>query len=555
MAKQSQSLSLMFSILIDKYKDDNLIIEKCYDIWINRKGVIFDNQKLFNQILVEKSNKEIQSKLDELKNVRIELTKEVFNFNLSQNNSSVEKIKNLTERKLILDSELNRISNDYKVINDSDKLDKNRILSKLNENTALIDFVYTKIYDFNNIISYRNSGEYHYIAFVVTKKNGVKIVDLGNAQKIDKLNYDLKESFEKNKNNPYSINAYNESSVNTEKLYDLIFKPIKDLLPNINNIYISPDNLLNTLPFEILKNGDKFLIDDYTFTYLTSSKELFLSSDVKTTNDGKIVLIGNPDFNYKDLKKIKISEATRSSFIEGIKEPFESLKGTEVEIDAIEKLFDKKITVKYTKNQANEKILLSLKSPKILHIATHGFYLNDKLEDTNSVDTNYKTRDFFTKERKYLNNKTLYHFDNPLVKSGIVLSGANNIVSGKNNSNGEGIITAEKISSLKLKGTELVVLSACNTGLGEIKTGEGVFGLRRAFLIAGAKSILTSLWPVSDNETKDLMVEFYINYKKNDLDLSNSLKNSSLKIYRNIKEQYGYSNPYFWGPFVLTKSF
>lgn len=129
--------------------------------------------------------------------------------------------------------------------------------------------------------------------------------------------------------------------------------------------------------------------------------------------------------------------------------------------------------------------------------------------------------------------------DNPLLLSGIVLAGANNALkSSVNTEQSDGIITAEKILGLKLQGTEMVVLSACDTGLGEVKAGEGVYGLRRAFVQAGAKSLVMSMWSVPDQETKELMIEFYKNIQSGKLNRCQALRQAALKEMGTVKERY-----------------
>ena len=141
--------------------------------------------------------------------------------------------------------------------------------------------------------------------------------------------------------------------------------------------------------------------------------------------------------------------------------------------------------------------------------------------------------------------------ENPLLRSGIALAGANRALGSKDSKNHTGIVTAEKILGLKLRGTDMVVLSACDTGVGEIKTGEGVFGLRRAFTQAGSKSLVMSLWSVPDKETKELMVEFYKNIRVGKMNRCQALKQAALKEMKVVKERYGHTNPFFWGAFVF----
>ena len=143
------------------------------------------------------------------------------------------------------------------------------------------------------------------------------------------------------------------------------------------------------------------------------------------------------------------------------------------------------------------------------------------------------------------------NIENPLLRSGILLAGARrSLMSGDTGVN-DGIVTAEKILGLNLHGTKMVVLSACDTGLGEVKSGEGVFGLRRAFTQAGAKSLVMSLWKVPDLETKELMVNFYKNIQSGKMKRCQALRQAALEQMKIVEQRQGYPNPRYWGAFVF----
>ncbi|MBI3921810.1 MAG: CHAT domain-containing protein [Armatimonadetes bacterium] len=139
--------------------------------------------------------------------------------------------------------------------------------------------------------------------------------------------------------------------------------------------------------------------------------------------------------------------------------------------------------------------------------------------------------------------------ENPLLRSGLAVAGANRFGKEDSGKAEDGILTAQEISALDLTGTELVVLSACDTGLGQVHNGEGVFGLRRAFLHAGAKTLLMSLAKVPDKETKELMVEFYTHWLKSG-DKVKSLRDAQLAILHKRRKAHGAAHPLFWGMFV-----
>jgi CHAT domain-containing protein len=163
-------------------------------------------------------------------------------------------------------------------------------------------------------------------------------------------------------------------------------------------------------------------------------------------------------------------------------------------------------------------------NPAILHIATHGVFLTDKGRE--SIDTNL------------------------FLWSGIALAGANESAKADSGSE-DGIMTAEKILGLNLTDTGMVVLSACETGMGQAKAGEGVYGLRRAFTQAGAQSIVMSMWSVPDNETKELMISFYRNPMTGTMTKKECLRQAALTQLNRTKAVSGTDNPFYWGGFVF----
>jgi CHAT domain-containing protein len=185
-----------------------------------------------------------------------------------------------------------------------------------------------------------------------------------------------------------------------------------------------------------------------------------------------------------------------------------------------------------TGENALEESIKSTHMPRVLHIATHGFFQPDTTKG-----------------------------NNPLIHSGLLLTGANKTLAGeKSDDLDDGILTAYEAMNLNLDNTDLVVLSACETGLGEIKNGEGVYGLQRAFKVAGAKSIIMSLWKVDDEATQELMVAFYRNWVSAASDQPNkggkgltpvlSKRAAFLKAQKELKAKY--PNPYYWGAFVMV---
>lgn len=192
---------------------------------------------------------------------------------------------------------------------------------------------------------------------------------------------------------------------------------------------------------------------------------------------------------------------------------------------------DKEVAV-YQSENASENLIKSLNSPKILHIATHGFFIAN-VPDPEDQELNISERE-----------KAIRLDENPLLRSGLILAGASN-PQVKETTGEDGVLTAEEAMNLYLDNTELVVMSACETGKGEIANGEGVYGLQRAFQQAGVKNVLMSLWKVDDTATQKLMTYFYEEYLSNGENIREAFQVAQTKL----KEEY--PEPYYWGAFVL----
>ena len=274
----------------------------------------------------------------------------------------------------------------------------------------------------------------------------------------------------------------------TGDIKQLVFDPITPYLKDTEHLLISPDSQLNRLPFEALqpKTGGDYLVQQYQISYLNSGRDL-RKFDLTQPSPNPAVIVANPNYETAD-DTVQLAQTPnrnpgnnrRSNDLSQIQ--VDSLPGTAAEAEAIQPLLpDANI---YTEDKATENALKTVQSPQILHIATHGFFLPDLKRSQTSRDASN---------------------ENPLLRSGLALAGFNVRQSG----NDDGVLTALESSQLNLSGTELVVLSACQTGLGDIANGEGVYGLRRAFAIAGAETQLMSLWNVSDTGTQSLMVRYY----------------------------------------------
>jgi CHAT domain-containing protein len=362
---------------------------------------------------------------------------------------------------------------------------------------ALIELV--RYQPFNSDVKLRDKQSSHYAAYVLIRSGTLKALDLGPAKAIDEALLNLRQNLQ-DQGTPIT-----QVKASARKLDALLMQPIRSHIGPIRNLLLSPDSSLNLLPFETLVDEQgRYLLETHNITYLTSGSDLRRLQNSKPNNNPAVIL-ADPYFG----KPGTIANQTTRT-LDLTKQSFPPLSGTRTETTTIATLLG---TQAILGSDATETAIKQAKSPKILHIATHGFF-----------------------QPTPKNDKT-----NPLLNSGLVFAGFQVGKSGTD----DGILTALEVSNLNLSDTKLVTLSACDTGLGTISNGEGIYGLRRALTIAGAESQTISLWKVSDDATKDLMVNYYARLNKGE-GRSNALHNAQRDMLKSEK----YSHPYYWAAFI-----
>lgn len=369
-----------------------------------------------------------------------------------------------------------------------------------------------------------------YVVFVIRSNEPPRFVDIGPRVEIDEMLAKLRAAFRDPKRN--------DAKTLAREVDKRIMEPVRALAGPVTLFLISPEGELSLLPFEALvdQNGN-YLVTNYSFSYLTSGRDL-LRMKTKRGNKGGPLLVANPAFGLPGTEVAALAggRSGRSASQTGRRSVtsvrdlsdayFAPLSGTAAEARAIQTLFpDSKLLVG---NEASETALKKVSAPSILHIATHGFFLDDDPSETSG-------------NRRIAS--TGHPSENPLLRSGLALAGANKRSSGAD----DGILTALEASGLDLWGTKLVVLSACDTGLGEVKTGEGVYGLRRSFVEAGVESLVMSLWPVSDTVTRDLMIGYYKNLKQG-VGRGESLRRVQLEMLKRPDR----GHPFYWASFIQS---
>jgi CHAT domain-containing protein len=359
---------------------------------------------------------------------------------------------------------------------------------------ALVEIVRYQPYNPKN----DSLGNPRYAVYILYPNGDIKAKDLGEAKPIDdKLIYFRDNLADAETRLP-------QLQKSARQLDETLMQPIRQLLGDTKTILLSPDAGLNLIPFEALVDeNNQYLVENYHITYLTSGRDLLRLKD-KFASQQSPLIVADPFYGKAGEKVALTRSIDLSEFT------FSGLPGTEQEAKAIKNILPQATVL--TGSQATENAVKQAKKPNILHIATHGF---------------------FKPERNVI--------ENPLLRSGLVLAG----VKIGQSAGDDGVLTALETTNLNLVGTKLVVLSACDTGKGDINIGQGVYGLRRALVIAGSESQLISLWKVSDDATKDLMVAYYGRLQKGER-RSEALRQIQLGMLKSEKQKH----PFFWASFI-----
>jgi CHAT domain-containing protein/Tfp pilus assembly protein PilF len=340
--------------------------------------------------------------------------------------------------------------------------------------------------------------EERYGAVVISASGGPKWVPLGAAAEIEK-DVKLYQKAVRGKTDEATLGNV------LKALEERVWAPIEKALPEDSTmVMVSPDGELSFVSFAtLLAPDDRFVGEKYSISYVASGRDLLRES--KPSGNPTTIVFANPDFGSQAIAQATASlsaVALRSLEMRDLQSMWlPALPGTAAEAAALEKRAGKAVKV-FLGSNATEAELRQVSSPRVLHLATHGFFLPE-------VELGKQTNPL---QQPSEIPKT--KLENPMHRSGLALAGAQRTL--KAWSEGEvppiendGIVTAEEVGGLKLNGTWLVVLSACETGSGEARAGEGVMGLRRGFIQAGEQNLLMTLWPISDRITVEIMLDFY----------------------------------------------
>lgn len=496
---------------------------------LRRKGRILDAQANAFQTLRQQldDDSEAQAMLSQLASVREQLLQP-----LSPDPSPTDdqtSYAQLLQQEQALETQLYRHSAAAQIIDEPVTIAQ--VQAHIPAQSTLVEYV--RYATFEAQAGGSNSwGQHHYAAYILRANGPPQRVDLGPARPIENAVHHFRDQLERRDFAGLRDMAGVEAKGHA--LYNLILEPITPYLVGVEQILMSPDGALNLIPFEALTTASgQFLIEAYSFTYLTSGRDL-LRFPVLPTSHNPTAIFADPDYGPSRSQETFSSQATAQPGLSTLS--FSSLFGSRQEGKALNALF----------NQASQPVRLYLGAaattdqlkqaiaPQILHIATHGFFLADPaLAPLPPGESSIARQPYLPAA-------------NPLIRSGLAMAGANQTTAHGRH----GLLTALDLAGLELLGTQLAVLSACDTGRGDIRTGEGVYGLRRALAIAGVQSQVISLWPVEDLVTKELMVDYYqrLLTTEEPMGRHEALRQAQLAMLHSQD----YRHPYYWAAFIAS---
>lgn len=366
----------------------------------------------------------------------------------------------------------------------------------LTDQEAVVELI--RVQRYNSVLTH----DAQYVALVLSRSSATPaIVIIENGQQLETRYF------------KFYRNAI-QQRIADDYSYDQFWSKIDAVLKGKKVVYVSPDGIYCQINLNTLKKpGGGYVINTYDLALVGNAKDIVSMKTRKPgTSRKNATLIGYPTYGKGDLAE---------------------LPGTKVEVEGIAKILKGSgyQVTSFLQAAATEANVKRVKAPTVVHIATHGYFLRDVEKTGNAFGVNMENAN-----------------NNPLLRSGLMFANAAATVSGQRMpnlaSNDNGILTAYEAMNLNFEGTELVVLSACETGLGDVRAGEGVYGLQRAFQVAGADALIMSMWKVDDAATQQLMTSFYSNWIKIG-DKQAAFRQAQLQLLSKFKA------PYYWGAFVM----
>lgn len=529
--KDNGDKDLMLSLHLNHAPDNIEVTREAMIDLIRGKGRVLDISTDTVSIIRKNGSKEDKQVLEQLIDTRQQLSQLALQGPVKEKETLADyqkRLKQLTDEAEKLEATLSEHSLSFRARLTPVTLDG--VQKTIPKDAVLIEFTTYAPYDHKN----RKFDDEHYVAYLLNHEGTIRFVDLGSVKIID----DSVAEFRKVLNNGANSSTQRldkELYYKARSIDKLVMAPIRRLLDNKTALLISPDGALNLVPFDaFIDEQGNYLIENYHITYLTSGRDL-LRLQYKTKSIDPPLIIADPDYG--------IGKGPLLGDVQY--KPLPQLTQALAEAQEIGKIFPQ--AKLFSAEKATKDLVVGTNSPYFLHISTHGFFLEKDLNTNKNINNRYDNKELVHLKQDPLitDPKRLkeLRLANPLLRSWLFFAEANI------GNASAATLTALETAGLNLFGTKLVVLSACDTGIGDVKNGDGVYGLRRALVLAGTETQLVSLWSVNAKGTQDLMIDYYQQLKGGE-GRGEALRKVALKFLHGKKLKY--RHPYYWASFILS---
>ncbi len=539
------SVGLYLASFFDLTSASDTTNMQAVDLVVSSKGAVSDGMFRRERALVEESDASVQALAARLNSTKLQLSRLFVagpGPNLEEHRKAVDSLEQAT---VLIEAELFRHSASFRRHEARKDVNTEQLVSLLPDKATLVEYLK---YDEPQLKG--DSALPRYLAAVLTRDAEPAIVNLGDAFDIDRMIEIYRQHMSRISVDGSVVTEADQTEYReiSSGLYDKIWRPIANHLGGKDLALVAPDGALNFLSFPSLMDSDgEYLVEHIAIHNLSSGRDLIRLNERPETGYG-LFAMGDPDYNASVLRRQREQPALRDSSGErqycGTRSVRSScgaineillnpLPGTREEIESAETCWQESTSepaaVYFDSDATEDRFKAEAPGSRVIHLATHGYFLGaDCGHDANGFGGGPVG-------------------ENPLLRSGLFFAGANHHGMGADSANmDDGTLTAYEVSALDFSGTELAILSACETGLGEVKTGEGVYGLRRAFQIAGVRTLVTAFWSVSDQTTADMMGRLY---DRKDVSWPEWMRTIQLDRIESLREQNRPDHPINWAAF------
>ncbi|MEM7165157.1 MAG: CHAT domain-containing tetratricopeptide repeat protein [Planctomycetota bacterium] len=449
-------------------------------------------------------------------------------------------------------------------------LSPREIAAALPDESAWVDFFESReyvpgVFKDGKLVAGMSWSEPQLSAWIITKAEGLTCVDLGDSARIQQAAQRVLAAITRQRGAPsrgldLEPSATGERAKAAVELHTLLWQPLAGHVGDAQRLFVCPDSFLATLPFEVLHDGDgRYLIERHGFVYLQDSASLLRLGARRERREPTLLAAGAIDYTSREASDSAGEPnppQNESTVMRGgdLRRAWQPLPNTRPEVDGINAAHRRRHAkglrkTLHGRGATEERLKDQLPKYSVVHLATHGYFQPEALPSAWAVAREQNPgvaggrRDSLAFEHQLATGYL------PGLLSGLVCAGA----SGKRDAGQDnGLLTAEEVAWLDLGQCDLVVLSACETAVGTVRAGEGMMSLRRAFRQAGARAVVSSLWKVQDDATRELMLDFYDGLWRRNLGTLEALRAAQLRMLQKNRARGGKALPETWGAFVLS---